>query len=185
MKTLMSYSLILSVLFLSCVQKESSNLQTNKTMNNEHQAIVDVVTSVFSETDANNWLGVQAAFAPSVHLDYTSLAGGEPASLTPQQITESWSGILPGFDHTHHQVANFKVTINGDEATAFNYGTASHYLENPSGQNLWTVVGTYDVHLIKTDGKWLIDSMTFNFKYMDGNSDLARLAQEKLQVAQD
>lgn len=176
---------MLNLFFMGCVTKESENFQTNEPMTSDQQTIIDVVTSVFNETDAHNWPEVQAAFAASVQLDYTSLAGGEPASLTPEQITESWAGILPGFDHTHHQVANFKVTISGDEATVFNYGTASHYLDNPSSQNLWTVVGTYDFHLIKNDNEWHIDVMKFNFKYMDGNNDLARLAQERLATKQD
>jgi len=43
----------------------------------------------------------EAAFADSVVIDYTSLWGGEPATITPAELMASWRGIVPGFDATY------------------------------------------------------------------------------------
>ncbi|MEM7346612.1 MAG: hypothetical protein AAF485_20405 [Chloroflexota bacterium] len=56
---------------------------------------------------------------------------------------------------------------------------AHHYLPNDKGGPLWVVVGTYDLHLMKNEGACKIDQLRFNLKFMDGNTDLPGLAQEK------
>jgi hypothetical protein len=58
--------------------------------------------------------------------------------------------------------------------------TATHYLENESGKNIWTVVGSYDLVLKVVNKSWRITNMKFNLKYIDGNNDLPKMAQEKL-----
>ena len=114
-------------------------------------------------------------------LDYSSLNGTPAVSLTPQQITSSWKTILPGFEHTHHQVGNFIENINGDQADVFCYGTATHYLSDEAG-SVWSVVGTYEFVLQKSsDDSWKITSMKFNFKYQDGNTHLPEKAIQSIQ----
>jgi len=157
--------------------------QTEKKMEHpttNQQAIQAVVTGLFVHTDGRQWQQVQQAFAPEVQLDYTSMAGGKPATLTPQQITDGWQGVMPGFDHTHHALSNFMITVTGNEATVFHYGNAEHYMANAEGGNLWTVVGTYNHHLVKVNGTWQVDQMRFNLKYMTGNNNLPQQAQHKL-----
>jgi hypothetical protein len=142
--------------------------------------VIDVINAIFINADERQWDRMKASFADYVTLDYTSMAGGEPAILTPQQILHAWQALLPGFQSTHHQISNYVVQENAYVATVFCYGTATHYLPNDSGQNLWTVVGTYDLHLIRQDANWKVDAMTFHFKYQDGNLDLPDLARERL-----
>lgn len=146
-------------------------------------AITQAVTDIFVGTDERDWPRVQAALAPEVLLDYTSLAGGQPAPRTPEQILTAWRGLLPGFEHTHHQLGNFDVRLVGDdEATAFCYGTATHYLPQPTGGNVWTVVGTYDFHLVRRGPTWQTDYLKFNLKYQDGNLALPQLAAARVQA---
>ena len=147
----------------------------------ERQAIIDTITSLFNNTDLRDWEAVKNSFAGEVQLDYTSLAGGAPATLTPEEIVAGWSQVLPGFESTHHTISNFQVQIEEDEATVFHYGTADHYLPNDAGSPLWIVVGTYNVHLKNMDGAWKIDQLTFNLKFIDGNTELPGLAQENAQ----
>jgi hypothetical protein len=107
----------------------------------------------------------------------------QPANtLSPDDIVSAWKGLMPGFQHTHHQLGNFNVIQKDDEAHVFCYGTATHYLPNDSGNNLWTVVGTYDFDLTKVSGQWKVHHMVFHFKYQDGNSGLLSLAIEKAKV---
>lgn len=151
----------------------------------ENAAITQAVTAIFVGTDEHDWARVKATFAPQVLLDYTSMAGGPPATLTPDQILSAWQGLLPGFAHTHHQLGNFDVRLLNDrEATAFCYGTATHYLPQPAGGNVWTVVGTYDFHLVHDGTGWRADRMKFNLKYQDGNLELPKRATERVKQGQ-
>ena len=147
-------------------------------MNSEMQGllhkeqVIQKVTELFVFTDQRNWEKVEHCFAPKVLFDMTSMAGGDPVQLTPQDISAAWDEGLKALQAIHHQVGNFLVTLNGDEAEVFCYGIASHYLENFSGQNTRVFVGSYDFHLIRLQQEWKIDRFRFNLKYIDGNKDL-------------
>ena len=141
--------------------------------------IQEKIHTLFIATDQQNWEMVKQCFSEAVVLDYSSMTEQPASKTTPQQITESWKSILPGFDHTHHQLGNFIVRKKNEKATAFCYGTATHFLENEKG-NIWTVVGTYDFDLKKEGTKWKISKMTFNFKYQSGNATLPQIAISRL-----
>jgi SnoaL-like domain len=67
------------------------------------------------------------------------------------------------------------VTVqDGDEAQAFCYGIAFHYLPNPTVKNTRVFVGSYDFHLRREDERWRIDQFKFNLKFIDGNLDLEK-----------
>jgi hypothetical protein len=148
---------------------------------NDYLSVIERVNNVFIFTDSHNWEILQnEVFAKDVLLDYTSFTGGEPATLPSEQIVDSWKGFLPLFKSTHHQVGNYQVNINGSRASVFCYGTASHYLPNPSSNNLWWVVGSYDFDVEKMSSGWRITKMKFNFKYQNGNLELPKLAMAAL-----
>jgi hypothetical protein len=137
------------------------------------EQIADVVNTLFLATDARDWSRVEGCFASRVTFDMTSLAGGAPAELTPQQITAGWhSGLLP-IDAVHHQTGNHTVRVQGREATASCYGIAYHYRRTRSGRNTRVFVGSYDFHLVD-EGGWRIDLFRFNLKFVDGNLELER-----------
>jgi hypothetical protein len=142
--------------------------------------VTDTVIRFFIAVDRRDWKTVKAIFDQTVRLDYTSMAGGEPANMTADQIIDAWKGLLPGFHQTHHQLGNFVVESQDHTAHVFCYGTATHFLENESGNNIWTVVGSYDLDLVRK-GNWRITGMKFNLKYIDGNTDLPKLAQARLE----
>lgn len=146
----------------------------------EKEMIMETVNKLFIAVDSRDWDSVENIFDKSVSLDYTSMAGGDPAELTPDQIISSWKETLPGFDSTHHQLGNYIITIEGTDANVFCYGTATHYLENSSENNLWVVVGSYELSLIFKNDFWRINKMKFNLKYIDGNNELPEMAQAKL-----
>ncbi len=140
----------------------------------EKEAIAKVLNRLFLATDARDWPRVRECFADSVHFDVTSLAGGQPARLSPAEITAGWeAGLLP-LDALHHQTGNLEISVSGDEATASCYGVAWHYRRTRSGRNTRVFVGSYDFHLVRADGAWRIDLLRFNSKFVDGNLELER-----------
>lgn len=142
--------------------------------------IIETVNRLFVAVDSREWNTVKSIFSETVILDYSSMSGGEPAELSADTIIQAWKALLPGFDQTHHQLGNYLININPTTAEVFCYGTATHYLSNESKNNLWTVVGTYDLILKKAENDWKICQMKFNLRYIDGNNDLPVMAKNKL-----
>ena len=132
------------------------------------EQIIETVTRLFAGADERDWGKVKNTFAENVELDYSSMTGN-PASVVPSEgIITSWRGFLPGFDKTHHQLADFYVMQNGSAALVHYYGKADHFI----GDDLWIVEGTYDTELIETDGKWVITKHKLNLIKQDGNMAL-------------
>jgi hypothetical protein len=134
----------------------------------ENAKIIQAITTIFKSADEHNWKSIESVMLKTVLLDYTSFTGGEPAVLTPNQITESWAEFLPGFDKTHHQLSNFNVTINNNVAHATYSGKADHFI----GNEIWTVEGNYESELNNINGQWLVSTLKFNFKKQTGNTGL-------------
>lgn len=143
----------------------------------EEAEIVDTINRLFIGTDDRNWTQVKQCFSDKVLFDMTSMAGGEPSSLTPQEIADVWEKGLQKLKAVHHQAGNYRVTVRDQDADAFCYATATHYLPNPTKRNVRTFVGSYDIHLIGTQTGWKIDRFKFNLKYLDGNLDLESSAE--------
>ena len=149
-------------------------MQDNLQILLEKEKIIDVINALFIGTDQRDWNWVKKCFAPQVHFDMTSLTGGEPVMMTPKQIADGWKKGLKPLKAVHHQSGNFVVRVTDDEATAFCYAIALHYLPNKTGQNTRTFVGSYDFHLVKKRDRWQIDLFKFNLKYIDGNLNLEK-----------
>lgn len=136
------------------------------------QSVVEAVTRLFVHTDERDWAKVRSCFADHVLFDMKSMSGDEPTLLPADEIVSSWKDGLDPLQALHHQVGNFLVDVHDTTAEAFCYGTASHYLPNPTGENTRIFVGNYDFGLTLTAGRWVIDKFKFNLKYIDGNPDL-------------
>lgn len=147
-------------------------------MSDEFDVIV-VCTRMAWYADQQNWEALTGLFGDTVLLDYTSLNGGEPAVLTPEQIASAWAGSLGGFDATQHLVTNHLVTVDGDKAVCTAAFQATHYLPNPHGSPLWTLGGDYRFDLVRTAGKWRIAGLMMTARWADGNQHLMTMAAER------
>lgn len=133
--------------------------------------VIDTINRLFIATDAREWDRVQLCFSPVVRMDMSSV-GGPAKDMIPAEITAMWDEGLKPLKAIHHQAGNHTVELDGERATAFCYGIASHYLPNASGHNTRTFVGSYDFALLKTADAWVITMMRFTLKYIDGNQNL-------------
>ncbi len=145
--------------------------------------IANTVARFFRAVDDRDWATAEALMSDPVHLDYSSFGAGDAADLPPQTILAGWQGLLPGFDHTHHQICSLDVTVAGDRATVGCYGTATHVIAEADGGQVWTVVGRYTLTLQNRKG-WQLTGIVFHFKYQDGNTGLPALASARVASAQ-
>jgi len=144
------------------------------------QAIIEAVQNIFIGADERDWALCRRSFTDKVLIDYESMTGNPPALVAADDIIAQWKDFLPRFTATHHQLGNFSITHNQvDKAGIFFYGTATHYLPNDSGNNIWTVVATYNAQL-ELHGDWQVNSLKMNLKYQDGNLDLPKLAMQNV-----
>jgi SnoaL-like protein len=137
-------------------------------------AVLDTINRLFIGTDSRDWAMVRDALAPRLQVDMTSLAGGQPAEMAGADLAAAWETGLNPIQAVHHQTGNYRVTVLGDQAEAFCYGTATHYRPTRSGRNVRTFVGSYDFRLARLETKWRITSFRFNLKYVDGNLELEK-----------
>jgi SnoaL-like domain len=80
--------------------------------------VMSTVSSIPLAVDLAAYDLAEQAFALSIMIDYTSLWGGEPATMTPAELMTAWRGIVPGFDATWHALSDVQATVTGDTATA-------------------------------------------------------------------
>jgi hypothetical protein len=134
--------------------------------------VIAAANTLFICTDKRDWQCVRDVFARQVLFDMTSLVGGKPVTMTPAEIAGGWEKGLKDLAAIHHQAGNYQVSVKGNEADLFCYGIAYHYLPNPTERNTRIFVGSYNLHLVRSDEGWKIDRFKFNLKFIDGNKDL-------------
>ena len=137
--------------------------------------IITLVSSIPLAVDRAAYDLAEAAFAPSITVDYTSLWGGEPATMTPAELMTAWRGIVPGFDATWHELGPVSVTRTGDTATATAEVDGRHWI----GDEIWRPVGIYHWDVVQIDGDWRVTRMVFDMTAEIGDRALAARAMER------
>lgn len=147
-------------------------------MPTDRDLVIDTTTRVAWYADQRRWDDIIDLFADHVVLDYTSLTGGEPATVTPADIAGSWKAALGGLDATQHLVSNHLVDVNDDATTAVATAqfVATHLLANSQGGPIWTLGGHYRWTLRQVAGAWRIDSMTMTATWASGNQQIMTVA---------
>ncbi len=138
--------------------------------------ISNIISRYFVAVDESDWDGAKVLMTNPFRLDYSSFGGGDPADLDPDGILKNWATFLPGFDATHHQIGTLDIQVKGDTAKAKLYGTATHII----GARVWTVVGTYNIPLVRTGEGWKLSGIQFLYKYQAGAIDLPAEAQQRM-----
>jgi len=128
----------------------------------------DVLTRMLFAVDALDWDGVRAAFADEVVTDYTSLWGGEPATVAIDELITGWRQLLHGFDATQHLTGPV-ITVDGRLHT---HVRAHHWLDGEA----WTVYGHYIAGI--EGGR--IAALTLQTHQQEGNRELPTLARRQV-----
>ncbi|MEO1010485.1 MAG: nuclear transport factor 2 family protein [Bacteroidota bacterium] len=154
-----------------------TTMSTN--IDKENQAILQLATNLFKETDSRNWKAVKALMTDSIYVDYTAL-GGEAQFTTPKDLVSGWEQLLPGFDRTVHQVHNIAPFIAGNRATATMDAIATHYLNGKQ----WTVFVGYDTEYVKEGNTWKLARIDLSLYDQTGDTDLLAKAMEVIKNGQ-
>jgi hypothetical protein len=124
-------------------------------------AVQDAVAQLFIATDEKDWERIDSIFADQGQLDRRPLAPRVPARMGAATIAAAWRKGLESAEVLQHRVDDQVIRVNGDEATAFCYGTATYY--TPDGEKKLTYqVGRYDFHLVRDGDGWRIDRFRFD-----------------------
>jgi hypothetical protein len=138
-------------------------------------AVEDMVVRMFVATDERDWSTLEACFTDPFTLDMTSLVGGSPAAMTPRQVASAWAQGFKPLDHVHHQIGNLQTTVQGTQAVVRCYGVALHHRKGVTqGLRTRVFVGTYELKLVASAGRWQISELKFKLKFIDGNLELEK-----------
>ena len=126
-----------------------------------------VLTRMLHAIDARDFASVRAAFAEEVRTDYTSLWGGEPATVAIDDLLSGWQELVDGLDATQHLTGPV-VAVDGRLHT---HVRARHWQDGES----WTVFGHYVALVV--DGR--IAELTLQTYQQEGNRDIPARARER------
>ena len=141
----------------------------------ETAQIVILVASIPVAVDLADYDLAQAAFAPEIVVDYTSLWGGQLNTMTPAELMTGWRAIVPGFDATWHELGPVTVTIDAKMARATAFVDGRHWI----GDEIWRPVGNYHWDLTQIDGDWRVTRMAFEMTHEIADRALAMQAMER------
>ncbi len=146
----------------------------------EAARVISVVSSIPLAVDLANYALAEKAFAPKIVIDYTSLWGGTPNTMTPAELMAAWRGIVPGFDATWHELSDVRAQVTGQSASATAAVDGRHWL----GNGLWRPIGTYEWELEKLNGQWKVTRMVFKMSREVGDRGLTSQAMERAKATQ-
>jgi hypothetical protein len=140
-----------------------------------HAEMVRVADAIDAAVDAKDWSLARSLFTDTITVDFTSLAGGEPATIPADGLIAAWSGNLTAEKLSFHLRGNHRITmIDADSAVMLSHGYAWNRMERGAlaengGDPLWEVWGTYQHDFERVDGQWLVSGMTFTMTAERGN----------------
>jgi hypothetical protein len=95
--------------------------------------IIRVIEAVFDTVDAKQFDDTEALFSEVVAVDFTSLNGGGPATMSRSELVEGWRQGLHPKKTSFHMVGHHRVDIQGDSAAATMEGYAFNLLDEDLG----------------------------------------------------
>ncbi|WP_329562355.1 nuclear transport factor 2 family protein [Kitasatospora sp. NBC_01266] len=134
--------------------------------------VVEATVRMCDHTDRREWKELAGVFTEQVTVDYTSLVGGEPATVPRDGLIESWRQLLETLDATQHLISNHVVALDGDQAHCTAQFQAVHVHQLAPGGSTFTLGGRYRFALAREREEWRITSVVMTAVWSDGNRAL-------------
>lgn len=137
--------------------------------------MIRIADAIDAGVDAKDWDTTRGFFTDEITVDFTSLVGGEPATIPADGLIAGWSGNLTDEKTSFHLRGNHRVTFHSaDSATMVSHGYAWKQmergaLEENGGEALWEVWGTYVHGFQRTADGWKVNAITFTATAQRGN----------------
>jgi len=128
--------------------------------------IQSLLTRYCTSIDSKQYDGLDTVFTPDAYIDYS--ASGGTTGKFPE--VKAWlAEVLAMFSMTQHVIANFEISVNGDEATSRCVFYNPMQFANPEDTKpMFWVGGYYNDKLVRTSDGWRIrervEDMSWNFK---------------------
>ena len=129
--------------------------------------MVRIADAIDAAVDAKDWALARSYFTDTIDVDFTSLVGGEPATIPADGLISGWAGNLTEEKTSFHLRGNHRITFNStDGATMVSHGYAWNRMERGAlpengGDPLWEVWGTYVHGFARTQDGWKVNAMSF------------------------
>ncbi|HZO68306.1 MAG: nuclear transport factor 2 family protein [Kribbellaceae bacterium] len=124
----------------------------------DRAVIADAVTAIFESVDDKAWDECLELFDTELVADFSSLNGGEPATITREQLVAGWRAGLHDEKESLHLVGAQRIALDGDQATA----TFKGYAYNALDERVWEVWGAYMLGFRRTEEGWKCAAITFD-----------------------
>ena len=142
----------------------------------EIRRVVDEIDNLCDEKD---WKTLRIYFTDELDVDFSSLAGGEPAKISADDLIKGWKTNLFAEKKTFHQRGNHRIEIEGDRAEVFSKGYAFNLLESGEITGLWEVWGNYTHTLERTENGWKVSKMTLEVIHQRGDERIRNFLPEE------
>ncbi|SHO56932.1 nuclear transport factor 2 family protein [Vibrio quintilis] len=144
--------------------------------NKEHARIISNIHSFATFADQSAFAYLGRLFSEEVVIDYTSVFGGEPATVNRKALIRQWAGLQPGFDNTLHNLSGIQIEQSENHATVTADVTASHFI---GSDGFWQISGRYRFEMEKTSSDWTIHALTLRASGEQGNREIFYRAMER------
>ena len=138
--------------------------------------LIRIADALDAAVDAKHWDLARSLFTDEIATDFTSLVGGEPATIPSDALINAWASNLTAEKTSFHLRGNHLVTFEDPEnATVFSHGYAWNRmerggLEENGGDPLWEVWGTYEHGFTLTEEGWKLNAISFFATAERGNN---------------
>ena len=127
------------------------------------------LTRLLHAFDSCNWTAIRDSLTDPVHLDYTSLWGGEPGPVALDELIPQWQEFLKGFAATHHLTG--PLSVSGDRVETH---VTAHHWRSGTGTD-FLVHGHYIARI--AGGK--ISELTLQTFHASGDPDLPAIPAQR------
>jgi hypothetical protein len=130
-------------------------------MTDDRAEIIELVNAIFDAVDEKDWGTAQELFDGKVTVDFTSLDGGDIATISGAELVDGWRRGLHLGKKSFHMVGHHRVAVYGEHAAAAVKGYAYNVLDDEFGGGMWEVWGAYEIQFRRDGGGWKATGFAF------------------------
>jgi hypothetical protein len=134
----------------------------------DERQIIATLHALVNAFDQKSWQNAEALFTPKVRL----CVGGPPLEVTPRALVTQWRSVLARCETTLHFLSNHLVIVRGNTAESSSSVVGLHLASESAGKSHLVTFGTFQHELLRQDGLWKIEALSFCQLFSLGNAEL-------------